>query len=343
MSRNRARTDTIVLVSILVAVLALYVASLYSTQIKGIAFNNLVSNIRFITDKILFPIIIGSIASAILNHIFPHKYRSYILAGSGIIPILNALWIGIFKNRSIYETLYTGLAQYKSGMTLGATITYLIISPYNSISLIILVVFLFGFKTSLIIYGSLAFIAFASGMFAEILQYSKFLPKSAMISRRDPNFNLADEISEDLQKFKKCLLSRRLLFKHLKEIVLDYLVVLKVVLKWSVLGVLMAGLIGGALKEKEIDFFFGEGVFSAISILFLAAILEIFSEGAIILAYMFYHLTGALGTAFLFLIMVNVIDFLEISDFRHIMGKKISAYYLFMPLVLSLIFTYILN
>jgi uncharacterized membrane protein YraQ (UPF0718 family) len=343
MQSNRTRTDIIILVTLFIVILALYVTSFFALEIQSVGFSNLVNTVRYLADKIFMPLVFGSFISAVLNYTFPHKYKSYLLAGSSIFSIFNVLWIGLFTHKCNDKILYNGLSYYKSGMSLGASLAYLISVPFTSFSMIFVMISLFGFKDSISLLSVVLLIAFATGVFADLLQHYKIFPRNEILSRSNPSFDLISNIKSDFEFLFSVLKNSKSFIFHLKEIFSDWLSISMVLSKWTLLGLLLGGLVAGGLKESEILFLFGDSIISEFITLFLSMIIELFSEGLLLFAFLLFHMTGALGTVLVFIIGSIVFDFIETGALKKVMGVKITFFFAIFPAILAIVFGFVLN
>jgi uncharacterized membrane protein YraQ (UPF0718 family) len=228
-------------------------------------------------------------------------------------------------------------------MSLGTSLAYLIAVPFTSFSMIFVIISLFGLDNAMSLLFTILFIAFVTGVFADVLQYYKVFPRNEILSRRNPSFDVLANIQEDKIRFIKILKNYKKLLFHLREILSDIISIATVISKWALLGILLGGLIAGGLKENEIVFMFGDSVLAEFITLVLSAVIELFAEGLLVFAFLLFHMTGALGSVLVFLIGAVVFDFVETGVLKKVLGLKITLYFCFIPSLLAVVFGFVLN
>jgi len=343
MSCRRTKSDSFLLISLSLFLIVLYFASFYITKIEGVGINNLITTIRFLLAKLIKPLLIGTFIGGILSYVFPHKYTSYFLGGRGFRPLLNSLWIGIFSRKCFSENLNNALVQFRTGVPLGASLSCLLMSSFNSFSSIYLIIALFGFKNASVFYFSLALMSFSVGLIFDLLQYYKYIPKNEIISRLNPSFYLSLELKNDLKLFFNILKNRTKLMMHIRNIISDILILSRFNLKWILISILLSGIIEGAFPENIIVFLFNNSFNSELIILLIAFFLSMFSEGLIILGFLFFHMSGAFGTVFVFLLASILWRSFFTKNFRKIFGTKTVLYFLFLSLIITVFIGFVLN
>jgi uncharacterized membrane protein YraQ (UPF0718 family) len=343
MQSRRTRTDLAILIFLLVIVLAAYISSFYITKISGIGLNNFVSTVRLLIDKLFKPVILATLLSSVFSYVFPKKYTSYILAGSGFRPILNSLWIGLFSQNCSSQNLKVALIQYRSGLSLGATMTYLLMSPFNSFSTVFILFSLFGVKKALLFFVSLILVAFLLGVLADLLQYYKVFAKSVTVSRRNPNFSLQAELKQDLQKLIHEISNKKNLLLHCRNIISDIYIYSIFLIKWLLIGIVFAGILSGALTEELFFLIFSNSLRSQLLALLLSSFLAIWGLATIILTFLFYHMTGGFGTAFVFLTGSVLWSYFRSGDLKKVLGRKETIYFMFVSVLSFFIVGFVLN
>jgi uncharacterized membrane protein YraQ (UPF0718 family) len=317
---------------------------LYSVQLLNISFLESFFSFQVLShsffeliNKMLFGIILGILFVGVLSKI-PREYIASVLGKPGKInSIFRATFAGLFLDLCSHGILMVGMQLYKKGASLGQVMAFLIASPWNSISLTLILFTLIGFKWTLLFIVLSALIAVASGIIFDFLVKSGSLQDNPHQLEIPDDFNLWKNIKNDLSSFK-------FNFSNIFEIIVTGIKDSKMILKWLLFGTILSSLINAFVDQSILISYFGASLFGLGATLFVTTILEVCSEGATPIAADLFTKASAPGNSFTFLMAGVSTDYTEILSLKE--TTKSWKIALFLPLVTVpqiLILGYILN
>ncbi len=243
-------------------------------------------------------------------------------AGAG--GLVRAVVAGVLLDLCSHGILVVGMKLYRSGVRTAQVMAFLIASPWNSLSLTVILAALVGWGWTLAFIGLSMVIAFISGLVFEKLVDNEILPANP--NRPEPGVSapLKPRIKaafSDLGVSPRALGSRFL--AGLKES--------RMVLRWIFFGVLAAALIRTFVPTDIFQTYFGPTLLGLALTLVAATIIEVCSEGTVPIAADLLTRAAAPGNAFVFLMTGVATDYTEIMAIKDTTGSWKTA--LFLPLV----------
>lgn len=324
---------TVIIVSISYFLYWLFPKSISSVEVLFI----LSKSIFELMNTIWWGIFLGMIMVGILAKI-PREFVISIFGRSGgINGILRATLGGFLLDLCSHGILMVGAKLYERGATIGQVMAFLIASPWNSFSLTLILIALIG------IYWTLAFIilsmaiAIISGMIFE------YLTKKNIIKPNPNKIDLPDNFSfwpEAKSKLKDVNFTFGLLGNMFWTGVKDS----RMVVRWILFGVILAGLVRAFVDAGSFQTFFGPTLAGLGLTVIIATILEVCSEGSTPIAADLLTRAKAPGNSFAFLMTGVATDYTEIMVLKE--TTKSWKPSLFLPLITVpqvLIIAYIIN
>ena len=166
-----------------------------------------------------------------------------------------------------------GAKLYERGASYAQLLTFLIASPWNSFSLTLILIALIGFKwTAIYILASMV-IAIITGVIVMRMTNTGKLPTNPNTVKASKDFNLKDRAKNDLKQIKW---SPRFII----EIFTGSTHELKILLKWLLLGVILAAAIRTYVPLEFFQNWFGPTAIGLFFTLIAASIVEVCSEGS---------------------------------------------------------------
>ena len=271
-------------------------------------------------------ILIGIFFIGALNYL-PRQWIMKALRPGGVQGILRAAVAGLAFDMCNHGILLIAAKLYERGASLGQMIAFLIASPWNSLSLSIILVSLIGWGWTLAIIGLSFLVAVVSGLVFERLGRSGLLPlyapgRAALSSPAQGNAGFP------LAEARRWRHSRVGAFREMMGSVFSESGML---LRWLFLGVLLAALLQVALDAQAMTAWFGPTMSGLGLTLLAATLLEVCSEGATPIAADFFARAQAPGNGFVFLMAGAATDYTEIMVLRQATSSWRAA--LFMPLI----------
>ncbi|MGB1539775.1 MAG: permease, partial [Rickettsiales bacterium] len=223
-----------------------------------------------------------------------------------------------------FGILLVGMKLYERGASLGQVMAFLIASPWNSLSLTLIMVALMGLKWTLVFMGLSMVIAILSGLVFERLVAAGVLPSNPNTGDKPDNFHFFPEAKKQIKQVEwKPSLAATMLKEGFSESAM--------VLRWVFLGVVLAALIRTFVPTDQFAHYFG-ATLSGLGLTIIAAtIIEVCSEGSTPIAADLLNRAKAPGNSFAFLMTGVATDYTEIMGIKETMKSWKIAF--FLPLV----------
>ncbi len=275
-------------------------------------------------NRMSWGIALGILFVGILEKI-PRNFIAALMGKGGTLNgILRATAGGILLDLCSHGVLLVGMKLYQRGLSLGQTMAFLIASPWNSISLTLILWALVGLKWTLAFLLLSMAIAIISGLIFDQLV------KRGVLAKNPNTIDLPSDYS-----FKKE-------FKNLKKVPWNkptyYLSILKdglfgstMILRWIFFGTVLAALIRAFISPDQFETLFGPTLAGLGLTLIIATVLEVCSEGSTPIAADILTRANAPGNAFAFLMTGVSTDYTEILSLKETTKSWKTA--LFLPLV----------
>ena len=305
----------------------------FDARISTFAFS-----IHELINRMWWGIIIGIIFVGILGSV-PRELVTALLGRGGTFSgVLKATGAGVLLDLCSHGILMVAAKLYERGASLGQVMAFLIASPWNSLSLTLILWALVGFQWMITFLLLSIVIALISGLLFDRLVAKGILPA---------NPHQTDMEHEDCSFWKHVKMSLKRvritpsLFGHIaKEGILGS----KMVLKWIFFGVILASLIRTFVSPDAFATWFGPSMAGLGLTILVATILEVCSEGSLPIAADLLTRASAPGNSFAFLMTGVSTDYTEILVIKESTRSWKIAF--FLPLVTIpqvLILAWILN
>lgn len=255
----------------------------------------------------------------------------------GLSGILRATGAGLAFDLCNHGILLIGLRFYERGLTIGQTMAFLIASPWNSLSLTVILIALIGLKWTLVFILLSAVIAVVSGLIFDRLVTTGVLPENPHRKKLGPP-------QPFLPGLKEWWRSQKWSPEGALRLVREGFGESRMILRWLFLGLVVAALIRELMSPEAFSTYFGPTMLGLFLTLLATTIMEVCSEGSSPVAADLINRAAAPGNAFTFLMAGASTDYTEIMGVKERTGSWKIA--LFLPLVTVpqvLILGYILN
>jgi len=243
--------------------------------------------------------------------------------GGSSAGLFRATLAGLMLDLCNHGILMVGMKLYERGASLGQVMAFLIASPWNSLTLTLILVGLVGLKwTLLFILGSLV-IAWVSGWIFERLVERGQLPS---------NPHQVEFVQTPFwPTLKTTWRQHDWSGKALWQMFLGGLKESRSVLRWVLLGIVMVALIRAFVPEDSFSTWFGASMSGLFLTLLATTVIEVCSEGSSPIAADLVNRAAAPGNAFTFLMAGAATDYTEIMALKETTSSWKIA--LFLPLV----------
>lgn len=298
---------------------------LFQGEIQSIQYLNVFTESTFdLLNKMAWGMFLGIFFVGLLDRI-PRDLIAYVMGkGGSFSGILRAAFAGILLDLCSHGILLVGMKLYKRGLSLGQTMAFLIASPWNSLSLTLILVALVGLKWTLLFLLLSMVMAIVSGLIFDQLVKRGVLPENPNTIEVPSNFDLGKEL-------KKGLKLTHLAPKNIGMILWNGLKGSRMILRWIFFGTILAAAIRTFVPPESFETLFGPTLAGLGLTLFVATILEVCSEGSTPIAADILTRAGAPGNAFGFLMAGVSTDYTEILTIKEATGRWKTAF--FLPLV----------
>ena len=251
-------------------------------------------------------IAMGIVFVGIMNKI-PREYFNRIL-GSGNTPkdIIKAAAAGVLLDLCSHGILMVGAKLYERGASYAQLLTFLIASPWNSFSLTLILIALIGWQWTLIYIVASMVIAIITGLIVIQLSKAGKIPANPNTPESLPtDFKIIESAKRDLKTVKWNL-------KFFIEIITGAKHELRILLKWLLLGVIIASAIRAFVPTEIFQDWFGPTLIGLFVTLVATSIIEVCSEGSAPIASEIVNNAKAPGNGFTFLMAGVATDYTEL-------------------------------
>ncbi len=287
-------------------------------------FKILAETVFTLMNTIWWGITIGIVMVAALSKV-PREFVMSILGrDGGPSGIIRATLAGVLLDLCSHGILMVGAKLYERGASAGQLIAFLVASPWNSFSLTLVLIALIGLPWTLGFIGLSLIIAIITGLIFERLVEHGTLPANPNTVDLPADFNFWDETKKGLKRTNYSA-------TFFKEMVLTGIIESRLVLRWILFGVLLAGFVRAFVDTGTFQTYFGPTIAGLGLTILVATILEVCSEGSAPIAADILTRANAPGNSFAFLMTGVSTDYTEIMVLKDTTKSwKIS---LFLPLI----------
>ncbi|WP_461481435.1 permease [Porticoccus sp.] len=245
--------------------------------------------------------------------------------GGTVGGIARATLAGLMLDLCSHGILMVGTKLYQRGASLGQLMAFLIASPWNSLSLTIILVALIGFGWTLAFILLSMAIGVVTGLVFDRLVSRGVLPANPHTDGQ--NGNGASLGAQLLAALKTIKVTPGGLLNLLKDGVRDS----KMVFRWLFFGIVLATAIRAFVPMDTYQTLFGPTLMGLLLTMVAATIIEVCSEGSTPIAADIVTRAAAPGNGFAFLMAGVATDYTEVMVIRDLTRSWKIA--LFLPLV----------
>lgn len=275
-------------------------------------------------NRMAWGLALGIVFVGILQKI-PREFLLGVLGKGGSMKgIVRATAAGVLLDLCSHGVLLVGTQLYKKGASLGQVMAFLIASPWNSLSLTLVLWALVGLKWTLFLLVLSMGIGIFSGFLFDVLVTKGKLPKNPNTIDLPENFVFKDEV-------KKIVRQGQWHPRYWTRLFADGLKGSTMILRWIFFGVILAALIRAFVSPEHFATFFGPTLSGLGLTVLIATILEVCSEGSTPIAADLLTRAKAPGNAFAFLMTGVSTDYTEILALKETTRSWKAS--LFLPLI----------
>lgn len=260
----------------------------------------------------------------VLSKIPQEMVTSILGKGGSFNGVFRATMAGVLMDLCSHGILMVGMKLYERGASLGQVMAFLIASPWNSLSLTIILIALIGFPWTLAFIVLSMLIALISGWLFDGFVHRGVLPANPHTKELDDNYRLWPHVKEQLGQTEW---NGKLLSELIKAGVSGS----RIVIRWLLFGVVLATALRSFVSLDDFQTWFGPTALGLVVTLVAATIIEVCSEGSAPIAADLMTRAEAPGNSFAFLMTGVSTDYTEIMVLKDTTRSWKIA--LFLPLV----------
>ncbi|NJK92761.1 MAG: ATPase, partial [Blastochloris sp.] len=266
---------------------------------------------------------LGILALGLLSRVPRELVMGLLGQKKGMGGLLRAIGAGLLLDLCNHGILFVGMKLYERGASIGQVIAFLVASPWNSLSLTLILWSLIGLKWTLAFLLGSALIALITGRIFDLLVDRGVLPPNPNRHELPADFSLKQALASGLKGF-------RFSWSWLGETLKNALLESRMILRWVFFGIVVAALIQALVPADFYQNLFGPTLAGLFLTLLAATVIEVCSEGSTPISADLFNRAGAPGGAFTFLMAGAATDYTEIMALKETTRSwKIS---LFLPL-----------
>ena len=260
-------------------------------------------------SKAWWGILIGIAAVGVLGQVPKEVVAKLLGQGGSMRGIIRATLAGTLLDLCNHGILMVGMQLYRKGASLGQTIAFLVSSPWNSLSLTLILIALIGLKWTLAFIVLSMVIGVISGRVADAMVKRGMLPANPHEIELADDYRLRDGLKEAWAGIRPG-------DGNLGRVVKDGLSESTMILRWIFFGIVMAGAIRAFVPDEMFSQYFGPSLVGLFLTLAATTVIEVCSEGSSPIAADLLNRAGAPGNAFTFLMAGAATDYTEILALR---------------------------
>ena len=250
-------------------------------------------------------LVIGVVMVAGLSYVPRELVVCALGPGYGAAGIFRATLAGVLLDLCSHGILMVGAKLYERGVSVGQVMAFLIASPWNSLSLTIILIAFIGVGWTLVFIAASVIIAVIAGYGFNYLVGRGVLPMNPNTLELPRGYQFWPQL---LLVLKSASLSPGAIYRFLKTGMVES----RTVVRWLLIGVLLASLIRTFVAQDVFSSYFGPTLLGLLFTMLAATIIEVCSEGAAPIAADLFNRAYAPGNAFAFLMAGVATDYTEV-------------------------------
>jgi uncharacterized protein len=269
-------------------------------------------------------VLLAALFVGLLSRIPQAMVTAVLGQGGNLQGVLRATLAGTLMDLCSHGILMVGMQLHQRGASLGQVMAFLIASPWNSLSLTIILATLIGLPWTLAFIVLSMVIAVISGTIFDALVKRGSLPDNPHRQDLPDNYQFWPELRSYLRGVDWS-------FAAFGTVLWDGLKGSRMVLRWLLFGILLATLLRSFVALEDFQTWFGPSALGLLVTLVAATIIEVCSEGSTPIAADLMTRANAPGNSFAFMMTGVSTDYTEVMVIKDTMSSWKIA--LFLPLV----------
>lgn len=254
-------------------------------------------------------VILGLVSVGLMDKIPREYFTSVMGRGDTFRDIVKAAIAGVILDMCNHGILVISGKLYERGLSVAQVLTFLIASPWNSLSLTFILIALIGWKWTLLFTLASMLIAVISGMIYLALIKTGALPDNPNTAEVPIDFNIRADMKNRLKGWRPS-------WGWAKDIAINGWKDGKIIVRWILFGAIAAAAMHAYIPAQTFSTWFGPTLLGLGATLVIATIIEVCSEGAAPIATEIMNAAHAPGNGFAFLMAGVATDYTEILVIR---------------------------
>ncbi len=333
-SEHNHSVDLVSLISLIICIGA-YLTPLLPFKLDKLT--TFSSSITELMAQMWWGVAFGIIFTGLMSYVPKSVIGKLLGTKKGLKGILKATFAGVVLDMCNHGILMIAAKLYQKGARLGQVMAFLIASPWNSLSLTIIMASLIGLKWTITFIILSMIVAVISGLIFDNLVEKGVLGNNPNTEDFDENISIIAVLVDTAKEHKPS-------FKGLIGFLINSTKESTMIVRWLLIGAIIAAVIRTFVPSDIYHEYLGASLLGLFVTLVFATVIEVCSEGSIPIASDLLTRAGAVGNAFTFLMTGVATDYTEMMIIRE--ATKSWKIALFIPLVCVpqvLIIGYILN
>ena len=260
-------------------------------------------------------ILLGIFFVGLLDRVPREIVFSALGGASRLGGIFRATAAGLLFDLCNHGILMIGMKLYERGASIGQTAAFLLASPWNSLSLTIILISLVGWQYALLFILLSGVIAIITGyIFDTLVEQGRLPDNPARQAVMGQDVKLGSAVQTWLSTVKPT-------WSGFVAMLLDGLKGSRMVLRWLLFGVVLAAAIRALMPADLFADWFGPTLLGVFLTVIAATIIEVCSEGSAPIAADLVTRADAPGNGFTFLMAGAATDYTEIMSLRDTTGS----------------------
>ena len=300
-------------------------------------YQTLASSVYELMNTMWWGMAIGILTVAILSRIPREFVMSVLGSHAGLRGIIRATAAGVLLDLCSHGILMVGAKLYERGASIGRVMAFLIASPWNSFSLTLILIALIGLPWTLAFIVLSMMIAIFVGQMFDFLVKRRVLPENPQRVDLPTDFRFWEEAKSGISQINLSL-------PFVGSMLIDGLQNSRMVIRWVLFGILLAGLVRAFISPEQFGTYFGPTLAGLGLTVLVATILEVCSEGSTPIAADLLTRAKAPGNSFAFLMTGVSTDYTEVMVLKDVTKSwKIALYLPLLTVPQVLLIAWLIN
>lgn len=260
----------------------------------------------------------GIAAVAVIGRVPKELVAAALGRGGTLSGLLRAIGAGVLLDLCNHGILMVGMSLYKRGASPGQTLAFLIASPWNSLSLTLILAALIGWKWMLAFILLSMAVALITGWITDRLVHAGKLPANPNAVDLPEDFRVRPALSAVGQSLRPG-------WSNYLALAREGFAGSRMVLRWVLFGFVLTGSIRAFVPLEIFQQYFGPSLAGLFLTLLATTIIEVCSEGSSPIAADLLTRAHAPGNAFVFLMAGAATDYTEIMSLRDTTRSWLTA------------------